>query len=118
MITGEHLPEGPHESPGMHLRHYSPRTPVFLVEAGRVPPEGRGAYLKISDPPQRKVSEAITMPSNAQEYAASLYRILHDLDAKGYDWIAVEKPTGGGEWEAVLDRLRRASSTGLEDQGH
>ena len=118
VITGEHPPEGPHESPGMHLRHYCPRTPVFLVEDGRVPQEGRGAYLEISDPPQRKVSEAITMPSNAGEYAASLYRILHDLDAKGYDWIAVEKPAGGAEWEAVLDRLRRASSTGLEDQGH
>ena len=118
VITGEHPPEGPHESPGMHLRHYSPRTPVFLVEAGRVPQEGRGAYLKISDPPQRKISETITMPSNAREYAASLYRILHDLDAKGYDWIAVEKPTGGAEWEAVLDRLCRASSTSLEDQGH
>ena len=118
VITGKHAPEGPHESPGMHLRHYSPRTPVFLVEAGRVPQEGRGAYLEISDPPQRKVSEAITMPRNAREYAASLYRILHDLDAKGYDWIAVEKPTGSAEWEAVLDRLRRASSTGLEDRGH
>jgi len=118
VITGEHPPEGPHESPGMHLRHYSPRTPVFLVEDGRVPQEGRGAYLEISDPPQHKVSEAITMPRNAPEYAASLYRILHDLDAKGYDWIAVEKPAGGAEWEAVLDRLRRASSTGLEGQGH
>jgi len=117
VITGEHAPKGPHESPGMHLRHYSPRTPVFLVETGRVPQEGRGAYLEISDPPERKVSEAITMPGNAREYAASLYRILHDLDAKGHDWIAVEKPTGGAEWEAVLDRLRRASSTGLEDQG-
>jgi hypothetical protein len=56
------------------------------------------------------------MPSHAQEYAASLYRILHELDAKGYDWIVVETPGSGAEWEAVLDRLRRASSVGLEDE--
>jgi L-threonylcarbamoyladenylate synthase len=56
------------------------------------------------------------MPNNAEAYAASLYRVLHDLDANGYDWIAVETPSSGAEWEAVLDRLCRASSTGLENR--
>jgi L-threonylcarbamoyladenylate synthase len=115
ITTAEHSAEGPHASPGMHPRHYSPRTPVVLVEAGNVPQEGTGAYLEISHAPRHTIREVIVMPNNAEEYAASLYRVLHDLDAKGYDWIAVEAPGMGMEWEAVLDRLRRASSSGPEN---
>ena len=116
VATAQHAAQGSHLAPGMHPRHYSPQTPVLLVEGGRVPQEGRGAFLQISVAPRHRVSEVITMPNIANDYAASLYRVLHDLDAKHYDWIAVEKPTGGAEWEAVLDRLRRASSTGLGDR--
>jgi hypothetical protein len=88
----------------------------MLVEAGRVPETGRGAYLQVSATPVHTVALVIAMPNNAEEYAASLYRVLHDLDAKGYDWIAVEAPGRGMEWEAVLDRLCRASSHGPENQ--
>src|SRR5882724_2449175 len=35
-----------HSAPGMHPRHYSPRTPLILVDDGRLP-NGRGAYLWI-----------------------------------------------------------------------
>ena len=41
--------EGSHPSPGMHRRHYSPRTPLVLVRCGRVPERGRGAYLGFAD---------------------------------------------------------------------
>ncbi len=51
------------------------------------------------------------MPDHAAEYAARLYGVLHALDAKGYDWIAVETPPPSVEWEAILDRLRRASTS-------
>jgi L-threonylcarbamoyladenylate synthase len=30
------------------------------------------------------------------------------LDAKGLDWIAVDTPPDLPEWEAILDRLKRA----------
>ena len=106
----EHEPGGTHASPGMHPRHYSPRTPLVLVEEGRVPQRGHGAYLQFAQPPIEKVREVIAMPSSPAEYAARLYSMLHDLDARGYDWIAVETPAVGIEWEAVLDRLRRAAS--------
>ena len=112
VATSQDTPHGSHPAPGMHPRHYSPRTPVILVEAGQVPEKGRGAYLQIGTAPAHTVGEVITMPNKAEEYAALLYRVLHDLDAKGYDWIAVEIPGSGADWEAVLDRLRRASSAG------
>jgi len=50
------------------------------------------------------------MPSDAAGYAARLYGALHLMDARGYDWIAVEVPGPGAEWEGVLDRLRRAAT--------
>jgi len=104
-------PTGAHPSPGMHPRHYSPRTPLHLVRNGRVPAQGSGAYLQIKCPPRISVREVVAMPNHATEYATQLYGALHALDAKGYDWIAVETPEPGIEWEAVLDRLRRASAS-------
>jgi L-threonylcarbamoyladenylate synthase len=100
-----------HPSPGMHRRHYSPRTRLVLVHDGEVPREGTGAYLQLHRPPRRQVEAVVGMPGNAVEYATRLYGILHDLDACGYDWIAVEKPPGIPEWEAVRDRLERAANS-------
>jgi len=49
------------------------------------------------------------MPSSAREYAAVLYRTLHDLDAEGWDWIAVEGVPDRPEWMGIADRLKRAA---------
>ena len=102
--------EGAHPSPGMHPRHYSPRTRLFLVNGGLVPDSGTGAYLQIATPSVRVVDEVVPMPRDAAQYAARLYSVMHALDARGFDWIAVETPPTGTEWEAVLDRLRRAAA--------
>ena len=87
--------EGAHPSPGMHPRHYRPATPLYLLTNGEAPPEGRGQVLKTGD--------------DARSFAASLYHRLHELDAQGLDWIAVEMPPDTPEWAGVLDRLRRAA---------
>jgi L-threonylcarbamoyladenylate synthase len=89
-----------HPAPGMHERHYSPRTRLLLVERGRRPATGRGVYLGIGE----------GMPGDPREYAAALYSKLHELDRQGLDWIAVERPPDSPAWEAVLDRLTRAAS--------
>jgi len=49
------------------------------------------------------------MPSGAAAYAERLYRLLHELDAAGYDWIAVEAVPDGPEWAGIRDRLERAA---------
>jgi L-threonylcarbamoyladenylate synthase len=98
-----------HPAPGMHPRHYSPRTKLLLVRDGNVPREGIGGYVQLRTPPEQGVREVVEMPRDAAGYAADLYRVLHDLDARGYDWIAVEVPEELAEWEAVRDRLRRAA---------
>lgn len=89
-------PTGPHESPGMHPRHYAPRTPLVLIDPGAPLPAGRIARIPfIGSPP---------------EYSARLYATLHALDAESHDAIAVELPPDTPEWAAVLDRLRRAAT--------
>lgn len=99
-----------HPAPGMHPRHYSPRTKLLLVRDGDVPREGNGAYLQLQASPEREVREVAKMPRDPAGYAADLYRVLHDLDARGYDWIAVDEPANSPEWEAVWDRLARAAA--------
>ena len=98
---------GAHPSPGMHRRHYAPRTRLRFVSGGRLPAEGRGAYLWIycSAPAAR----GIQMPADPAGYAARLYAVLHELDGEEWDWIAVERPPASPEWAAILDRLTRAA---------
>ena len=88
--------EGAHPSPGLHARHYSPRTPLILLQSGQDLPPGRGVVLE--------------MPADPREYAAVLYEKLHEADSKGCDWIAMEQPPKGEEWAAIRDRLERASA--------
>ena len=85
-----------HPSPGMHRRHYSPKTPLILVERGQLPAKGRGNLLQ--------------MPTDPREYAAVLYERLHQADSEGWDWIAVEQPPDDPAWAAIRDRLERAAA--------
>jgi len=103
---GGRVENGAHASPGMHPRHYSPRTPLVLVSDGVLPATGRGAYLWM----RRAVpaDECVEMPADPRRYAAVLYDTLHRLDQEGFDWIAVERPPEGDAWAAIRDRLERA----------
>lgn len=105
--VGPGLIEGSHPSPGLHEKHYSPVTPLFLVDGTALPARGRGAYLWLNCPlPADHVQQ---MPPDAAAYATILYETLHRLDERGFDWIAVEQPPEWPEWAGVVDRLRRAS---------
>jgi L-threonylcarbamoyladenylate synthase len=105
-------PTGAHPSPGMHPRHYSPRTPLFLTSDGTLPATGHGLYLQYHQSPSRGDISIRQMPLAAADYAAALYGELHQADETGFDWIAVELPPHSHPWEAVHDRLRRAASQG------
>jgi L-threonylcarbamoyladenylate synthase len=96
-----------HPSPGMHERHYSPRTPLRLVRDGMVP-HGRGAYLFWRN--SAEVELPVPMPSDPARYAKILYDALHIADQAALDWIAVELPPETPQWAGILDRLRRAAT--------
>jgi len=120
VLTGD-APAGAHPSPGMHPRHYSPRTSLLLVSDGRLPELGKGIYLRHTRPatggdPDAKSNASspgvgiIQMPPEPAAYAAALYEELHRADDAKVDWIAVDLPPTTPEWEAVNDRLRRAAT--------
>ena len=103
-VTGGQDPaEGAHLSPGQHPRHYSPMTPLYLVNRGERPPQSCGAWLRIGK----------EIPADPVEYAAVLYETLHRLDTERLGGIAVERPPDTPEWAGVLDRLRRAAGNQL-----
>jgi L-threonylcarbamoyladenylate synthase len=101
---------GAHPSPGMHQRHYSPLTTLYLATNGKLPDKGRGIYLQHQQRPSRTDVVIRQMPQSATDYAAAFYEALHQADASHYDWIAVDIPPSTPEWEAIRDRLQRAGS--------
>jgi L-threonylcarbamoyladenylate synthase len=110
VANAQEIQAGAHPAPGMHPRHYSPRTPLLLVKDREVPDQGKGIYLQHQHPPSREDIKTIQMPAAAPDYAAALYDTLHKADDANYDWIAVDAPPDTAEWEAIQDRLRRAAA--------
>jgi L-threonylcarbamoyladenylate synthase len=54
--------------------------------------------------------EVIEMPDNVKAYAHDLYRVLRDVDKRNFRQIVIEVVPDAPEWDAVRDRLLRASS--------
>ncbi len=98
---------GSHASPGMHPRHYSPKTPIHLMQETKHVLPGRGAAMWISHPPS--AFHSVRMPADPDAYATALYATLHELDLHAFDWIAIERPPSGPEWAGIRDRLERAA---------
>jgi L-threonylcarbamoyladenylate synthase len=104
-VSAATLTREPHSSPGLHRRHYSPKTPITLSGA---PQQGNTASLWWKVEPDCRRS--IQMPSDPVAYARRLYEVLHTLDSEGWDLIAIEPVPDGDEWAGVRDRLARAAS--------
>jgi L-threonylcarbamoyladenylate synthase len=102
-------------SPGLMDRHYAPHAKLLVVPTraiGQVlADEGRGGQRVRVLAYSALYGNGLSLPAHPQRYAAKLYAALHELDATS-DVIVVEEPPAGEAWEAVHDRLRRASFAG------
>lgn len=101
-------------SPGQMLLHYAPRTPAFWVEPNELlglQAHGRDGYLIVG--PHHLVERPKDAPfirvQGVYDASRRLYEILHNLDAMGLDAIYVVPPPDLPEWQAVRDRLWRAT---------
>jgi L-threonylcarbamoyladenylate synthase len=104
--------------------HYAPRTGLRVLPAAEISqhintmlgqkPDARMAAVLFhaADYPNTLVRVA---SSSADQYAHDLYATLNDLDAHGFDMMFMETPPNTQEWEAVQDRLSRASHRGKVD---
>ena len=105
-------------SPGMAAKHYAPDTPLILgdekmaLELGmrgeKVAFMTRQAPLSLSELHAGRYI-LIPMPQTPAGYAASLYATLHRLDEAGYTRLVAEPLPPSEDWNAVRDRLARAS---------
>jgi L-threonylcarbamoyladenylate synthase len=114
-VADASVPEAaPRASPGLMERHYAPRARVVLVPRGdakaldeALADEPRAAAIVHTISPREEI-DAIRLPDDPVEYARALYAALHDLDARA-PLIAIERVPDDPSWDAVRDRLARAS---------
>ena len=114
---------------GSLASHYAPRTPLRLLSRGEMQARmndmpgasrriavwwvsedaaGAGPPLFVGIPADLTV-ELLRAPAQPQAYGQQLYARLNDWDQAGLDEIWLECPPQTHEWEAVMDRLHRAS---------
>ncbi len=92
-----------HLAPGLHHKHYSPRTPLRVGDSA----DSSMAWV-YRDRPCEGAGRSVRMPADAEGYARQLYDVLHGLDGESWQQIVVEEVPETPEWAGVRDRLRRA----------
>lgn len=102
--------------PGSTRSHYAPATPVELwdpAELDRRCREVGAATLAVlarrPAPPSCAALCWRQAPADAAGYGHQLYASLRELDALGVARIAIERVPDTEEWDAIRDRLGRAS---------
>lgn len=101
-------------APGQLAQHYAPATPLRLIDPKLVPePERRRAgVITLRDDAYEGYSASRTLSrrGDLREAAATLFAMLHALDALGLERIDAAPVTESGLGLAIMDRLRRAAS--------
>ena len=116
-----------HLSPGLYKRHYSPQTPLYLVEhlADYVPPlqyqqvfEERAVHVFLFPPsrPLQDYERILSLNRDLNEAAARLFSCLQMLDMQGWQSIWMETVPNEGIGCAINDRLSRAAHVDLRMQ--
>jgi len=105
-------------APGLLAVHYAPSTTTLLCRTeelsttlAELNAQGRRVGLITYHRPIRPLylKHILQMPEAAHDYAQALYAALRELDNLGLDLIVVEQPPEGDAWQAVHDRLRKAT---------
>jgi len=113
---------GPLRSPGRLPKHYSPKAGLKIL-SWRNAEDLEAQILKLKFPPGKvqviahtvipsagALGRVSVIPHDAEAFARAIYAELHECDAAGAEWIIVEALPDTDEWEAILDRLKRASA--------
>ena len=103
------------QSPGQHQRHYAPAGVVRLaerpeLEAAAARLSGRVGILIYGDTPAPKAAAVARLADDPAGYARGLYGALRDLEDADCGAILIEQVPDSAAWDAIRDRLSRASS--------
>ncbi|MDP2904336.1 MAG: L-threonylcarbamoyladenylate synthase [Methylovulum sp.] len=105
-------------APGMMALHYAPTTvamrcPTVDLPAGiqQLTTDGKRVGVLAYRHPlvASKRVHIIHVPEQADSYAQALYASLRELDGLQLDMILVEQPPETAAWQAINDRLRKAT---------
>jgi len=106
-------------TPGMHHLHYAPTTATRLMAKYELPdylqalnkeafPIAVVTHSQIDLPPS---VHRVMLSNEARQYAHDLYHTLRSLDHQGFKGILIEEVPNTPEWEAIRDRLKKASGS-------
>ena len=107
-------------SPGNQKQHYAPRTPLHIIDshslletAMRLQQQGKRCAILSFNAAPSSLSSAVAWHQTVCEpksYARNLYANLRMLDQLQLDVILIERPPWNQPaWQAIYDRLQRAS---------
>ncbi len=100
-------------SPGQLEVHYAPTTPAFRTTRSGIADDDFALLLSETMPGDGSADvfgpRRVTLPRDPSAYARHLYAALRHLDAAGASRIVIEMPPDTAEWQAVRDRLTRAT---------
>ena len=103
------------KAPGTLKKHYAPNTPAQMIPGQELSEiiKQNGSPLVVLAMHKFEVSDDkqvrfLSLPSNPQQYAQSIYSMLRYADSLRPQSILIEQPPQDEEWAAVRDRLQRA----------
>ncbi len=105
-------------APGRLAAHYVPDTPLRLVADAAAElasqslwSDGKPVAVLARRAPTAPLEHGrwVIMPDDPVSYGRELYARLRDVDAWGCELLLVEQPPSSEGWEAVQDRLTRAT---------
>jgi len=103
-------PSSQTDSPGTTSKHYAPHTKTTLVDSESVDAIQNPDVIAITiEGTPRITKQVFVMPSCPIQYASKLYATLREADAISAHEILIEFPPQTPEWNAVINRLLRAS---------
>ena len=101
-------------APGMHHLHYAPTTRTELLATKQL--QQLTTTMPVvcltysgSPLPENAHCQHIQMPANPADYAQQLYATLRAQDQQQYQCIYIEAVPESTEWDAIRDRLAKAS---------
>ncbi len=110
------------KAPGTLESHYAPTTPVVIAESltdylGENVDKKLAILARSQKPAWLESERWLVLPGDPAAYGKRLYAGLRELDEANCDEIIVEAVPSIPEWLAVRDRLRRAATKEVHNDG-
>ncbi|NCX94193.1 MAG: threonylcarbamoyl-AMP synthase [Gammaproteobacteria bacterium] len=99
-----------YRAPGLLKSHYAPLKPITMTHAIAEELDLAHSYVLYLTKCPANAFAAVQMPNHPTEYAHQLYFQLRLADASKAQRIIVETPPETGLWQAIQDRLQKATA--------